>query len=57
MQCPECYYPMEIINIDDRERCYTAYHCPHCKKEFLKTTTYQTQSNLIEREKLEEIKE
>ena len=58
MSCPECSYPMETIDVDDRQEwCHTTYYCKECNKSFLRRTIYQTQSSLVASDELEEIEE
>lgn len=57
MDCPNCGGVLIGGNVDSRQEwdwCY--YHCPRCQKDFLRTTTRRTQSELVESDELEEIK-
>jgi transposase-like protein len=57
MNCPKCDSYMKVIDVDSRQEwCESVYYCEECDKDFLLTTIYQTQSSLIESQKLEEIK-
>jgi transposase-like protein len=56
--CPECNYEMEITDEDSRQEwSETVYYCKVCNKTFLRRTEYQTQSSLVESDKLTEIDE
>ena len=56
MTCPNCGENLEVGDIDSRQEWRSAhYYCPGCKKEFERLTTYQTQSDLVALDELNEI--
>ena len=58
MKCPKCSSNMELIETDDRQEWKEEnYVCKECDKSFLRRTEYQTQSELVASDTLEEIKE
>lgn len=57
MNCPNCGAVLIEGTVDSRQEWnWIYYHCPRCQKSYLRTTTFKTQSQLVENDKLEEIK-
>ena len=56
MNCPNCNSSMELTDEDYRQEWRElTYYCEDCKKHFCRRTEYQTQSELVASDKIEEI--
>ena len=53
LNCPDCGYKLTINQIDNRqEYCDIYYNCENCKKEYIRTITYKTQSSMVASDEL-----
>ena len=59
IDCPKCDSGiLEETNTDSRQEwCDIYYECNKCEREFIRTITYKTQSELVESDELEEVGE
>ncbi len=56
MKCPKCSSQMELLDTDSRQEWFEEiYYCEDCDKSFCRRVEYQTQSELIDSDKIEEI--
>lgn len=56
MDCPKCSNHMKLLVTDSRQEwCEETYSCKGCNKSFCRRIEYQTQSELIENDTIEEI--
>ncbi len=57
MNCKNCGEELILGDTDSRQEWYEeTYWCPGCEKSFLRRVEYQTQSELIASDTMEEIK-
>ncbi len=58
MECPKCSSELELLDTDSRQEWVEEkYYCSKCDKYFLRRTEFQTQSELVASDTIEEIEE